>query len=76
MATLPALLNPFFLPLKPPNKHTTKPFSTLPFSLTRSSSSLSPLRLQRCCFISTTAVNASLKVIFCFTHHVFGDLLM
>ncbi|KAJ6709313.1 SECA INNER MEMBRANE COMPONENT OF SEC PROTEIN SECRETION SYSTEM [Salix koriyanagi] len=61
MATVPSLLNPPFLPPKPPNKqtalHYTKPISTLPFSLTH------PFpRLQRCLVIrSSTATNVSLK---------------
>ncbi|KAJ6391719.1 hypothetical protein OIU77_025644 [Salix suchowensis] len=61
MATVPSLLNPPFLPPKPPNKqtalHYTKPISTLPFSSTH------PFpRLQRCLVIrSSTATNVSLK---------------
>ncbi|KAF9687171.1 hypothetical protein SADUNF_Sadunf02G0066000 [Salix dunnii] len=61
MATVPSLLNPPFLPPKPPNKqtalHHTKPISTLPFSLTHAFP-----RLQRCLVIrSSTAANVSLK---------------
>ncbi|KAB5568555.1 hypothetical protein DKX38_002348 [Salix brachista] len=61
MATVPSLLNPPFLPPKPPNKqtalHYTKPISTLPLSLTHAFP-----RLQRCLVIrSSTATNVSFK---------------
>uniref|UniRef100_A0A6N2MLG6 Protein translocase subunit SecA n=1 Tax=Salix viminalis TaxID=40686 RepID=A0A6N2MLG6_SALVM len=61
MATVPSLLNPPFLPPKPPNKqtalHYTKPISTLLLSLTHAFPGL-----QRCLVIrSSTATNVSLK---------------
>lgn len=61
MATVPALLNPPFLPSKPPNKQTalyyTKPILTLPFSLTHSF----PRLHRRLVIRSSTAINVSLK---------------
>ncbi|CAK7346910.1 unnamed protein product [Dovyalis caffra] len=61
MATVPALINPPFLPSKPPNKQTalyySKPISTLPFPVTHSLPSLQ----RRLVIRSSTASNASLK---------------
>jgi preprotein translocase subunit SecA len=64
MATVPALLNPPFLPSKPPNQQTalyyTKPILTLPFSLTHSF----PRLHRRLVIRSSTAIHVSLKVPF------------
>lgn len=67
MATVPALLNPSFLPANPPKRTTslslTKPFITLP-PPPPSASSLYRLRRRR---VAHSPVAASVKVLLCST---------